>query len=251
MPRLLGHNSYALGDSCYTGPAVGVGPRHAHVVTCATSYDDGHRHHLSMAGTDDADQAKAAAVLRQMRRSLSRWLRVRRALDQYIAGDRPAPILGRRARPLPPRVAKVGLQQDRFRTEQDLANQLYALLQDCGIPAIQLPSPDVSKDSEAAVKLATIAVAGKTPDEVPAAQAQGIVWFALAIPAAAVVLMWSYYVKSKADAAAEAERLRCIQAGACTDYGFWLKWAAVAGLGWFAWDKMGVRDIVARKSRSV
>jgi hypothetical protein len=51
-------------------------------------------------------------------------------------------------------------------------------------------------------------------------------------------------VKTAADVAKEREHYACIQAGACTDYGFWLKWAGIGTLAYFAWNDMGVGDMV-------
>jgi hypothetical protein len=57
-------------------------------------------------------------------------------------------------------------------------------------------------------------------------------------------------IKSSADIAKDHEEKACIMAGACTDYGFWFKAGGLFALAWFAWEKLGVRDLVAKKGRS-
>jgi len=197
-------------------------------------------------GDTPADKKKAEASLKQMQGGLKKWLKFRKRMNEYVAGQLQAPALFRRAKPLPAAVVARTLRGDRYADEQDLAETLYALLTECGADPSALPAPDVAKDPDAAVKLAHIAVQGKTPSEASSPQAQGIVWFVLAIPAAAVVLVISQIVKSKADVAKHKEEMRCIQSGACTDYGFWLKVGAVATISWLAWDKFGLREAVRK-----
>lgn len=196
-----------------------------------------------------ASKREAEAALKQMKRSLRAWLKYRQKLDDYAAGRVEAPVLFRRAKPLPPQVVRATLRSERFEGEQDLANTLRGLLIETGCP-ISLPSSDVRRDPDAAVKLARIAIAGKCPGEAPA-QGMGIVWFALAIPVAGIVLVISQFIKSRADVEKERERLRCIQAGACTDAGFWLKVGAVATVSWLAWAKLGLREVVEKQKRRI
>jgi hypothetical protein len=172
-------------------------------------------------------------------------------MDNYVAGNVKAPALLRNpgAKPLPPAVVGSTLRAERYANEADLARQLYQLLVECGLDASSLPRPDVARDPDAAVKLAKIAISGKSPAEVSAPQAQGLAWFVLAIPVAGAALVISQYIKSKADVAMEQERLRCIESGACTDSGFWLKVASIAVIGWLAWDKMGLREAVNKRTR--
>lgn len=140
----------------------------------------------------------------------------------------------------PPGLLKAQLRSGRRRTEQTLANHLHALLSEV-FDAAQLPSPDVTRDPDAAVKLAQIAVSGQLPGESQTPSETGFVWL---WPAVIVVGMVLYTIttaiRSQADVAKEEERLRCIREGACTDYGFWLKVGSIAFLGWFAWEKLGV-----------
>ena len=189
-------------------------------------------------------QAQAERAIKAMRRSLKGWLKDRARMDAYVAGKIKPPSFFRApgAKPLPPAVVGASLRQDRFASEQDLATMLYGLLSEMGIAA--LPAPNVAKDPDAAVKLAKIAIAGRTPSEGP--EPQGIVWFALAIPIAGVVIIASQFITSRAEVAKEQERIRCIESGACTDYGFWLKVGAIATVGWIAWDKLGLREKVKK-----
>jgi hypothetical protein len=203
-------------------------------------------------GADEAaDQRQAEIALKQMQGGLKRWLYYRKRMDDYVAGKIKPPVLFRRAKPLPPAVVGATLRRDRLASEQDLAETLYALLTECGADGSSLPAPNVANDPDAAVKLAKIAIAGKTPSEATSAQAQGILWFVLAIPVAGVVLVISQYIKSKADVEKEKEHMRCIESGACTDSGFWLKVGAVAVVGWLAWDKFGLREAVERGKRKL
>lgn len=204
----------------------------------------------AMGSTDTpSDKQRAEAALRQMQRSLRGWLTYRRRMDNYVAGRVTPPMLFRRAKPLPPSAVAATLRRDRYRGEQDLADTLHALLVETGCPAAALPASNVASDPDAAVKLAEIALAGKCPSEATVMQATGIVWFALAIPIAGVVLVISQMIKSKADVEKERERLRCIEAGACTDSGFWLKVGAIAVTGWLAWDKFGLREAVEKRTK--
>jgi hypothetical protein len=51
-------------------------------------------------------------------------------------------------------------------------------------------------------------------------------------------------IKTAADVAKDKEEKACIQAGACTDYGFWLKAGGVTALLWLAWRELGLREAV-------
>ncbi len=190
-------------------------------------------------------KAQAETALRSMKGSLRSWLSYRKQMDEYVSGKRPAPMLFRApgAAPLPPKVIAQTLTRERAKVEQDLAETLYALLTECGVDAANLPTPSVVTDPNSAAKLAEIAIAGQCPSDVSSPQAQGFIWF-IVIPVAGIVLLLSQMIKSKAEVAKEAERMRCIESGACTDYGFWLKIASITVVGWIAWDKFGVRERV-------
>jgi hypothetical protein len=66
----------------------------------------------------------------------------------------------------------------------------------------------------------------------------------------AVFLAVTQAISSAADVAKDHEEKACIQAGACTDYGFWLKAGGIAMLAWLAWNKLGGREIFTRKGGS-
>ncbi len=51
-------------------------------------------------------------------------------------------------------------------------------------------------------------------------------------------------IKTAADVAKDSEEKACIMAGACTDYGFWLKAGGVTALAWFAWRELGLGDTI-------
>jgi hypothetical protein len=172
-------------------------------------------------------QEQAWRALKGMRRSLRSWLTYRKRMDEYAAGQvGPAAIRRPGVRPLPAGAVAATLRSERFATEQDLANKLYALLIEAGVT--ELPAPDVEADPNVAVKLATIAITGPIATS---PEAQGIIWF-VAIPVVGVVLVLTQLIRSKADVAKEQERIRCIQSGACTDYGFWMKAASVIAIGY-------------------
>lgn len=192
-----------------------------------------------------ATKAQAEAAIKSMRGSLRGWLKVRQRMDDYAAGrTKPA-----RRGAVPPSVVRQTLKRDRLAGEQSLAETLHGLLMEAGLDPASIPAPDVASDPDAAVKLARIALAGKTPSEVKAPQAQGFVWFLIAIPVAGIVLVISQMIKSKAEVQKEQEHIRCIESGACTDSGFWLKIGAITLTAWLAWDKFGLREAVKKRRK--
>jgi len=166
--------------------------------------------------------AETKRELDRAKRSLERWLSYRTK-----AGSSPA------------------LRAARADDEQALAKYLHTLLTRAGFQTAELPVPNVAVDPEAAVKLASLVILGETPGAVP----QGMIWF-LVVPVAALAWVISRAIQSQADLAAEKERLRCIEAGACTDSGFWMKAGAVAIIGWLAWDKFGLKEAAGRLQRT-
>lgn len=192
-----------------------------------------------------AQQAKGE--LAKMRRSLMRWLKFRATNDQIAAGQGAAiksPLLKRPGAVTPSAaVMSLRLARQRQATEAELATQLYDLLAEVFDPT-SLPNPDVTANPNAAVQLARIAIAGKLPAEAAAPGAQaGWVWpVVIVVGAIAIVAMTA--IKSSADTAQNQEEIACIEAGKCTDSGFWLKFGAVAVVGWIAWDKMGLGEAI-------
>lgn len=194
--------------------------------------------------SQNAQQAKAE--LAKMRRSLARWLKFRGMNDKIAsgqAGSLPSPIL-RRPGSVPPAAAVMLLKLSRQRqaTEADLAAQLYQLLAEVFDPQ-SLPNPDIAVNPGAAVQLANIAIAGQLPSaNAPTAQGSWVWPVVIIVGAIAIVAMTA--IKSSADNAQNAEEIACIEAGKCTDSGFWLKFGAIAVVGWIAWDKMGLGEAV-------
>lgn len=184
-------------------------------------------------------QAAAKRELARMKRSLKSWLRYRRKNDRVARGEIKARV--------PAYLAARTLQRDRdYAGEQKLADDLYVLLSQLHNPA-ELPVPDVAADPNAAVKLATIAITGTLGAEASGPQAQGIVPLVIMVAGGVLLLTATSFISNRAEVQKEKERLKCIRDGACTDYGFWLKAASVAVLGYFVWEKTGLGKKVKRK----
>lgn len=188
------------------------------------------------------ENAHAKKEIRRLRRSLKGWLEFRKRNDEVAAGLRKARISQETAAERLPQVRDWAL-------EQRMALELHALLGEI-FDSSKLPSPDISKDPQAAVKLAQIAVSGKLPEEATSPSPQGMIWL---WPAAVVVGLLLVTIMTKissdADVAKEKERLECIKTGACTDYGFWLKVGGIALGAWIVWDKFGLREAVGGKKK--
>jgi len=183
---------------------------------------------------------KAAAELARMRSSLSGWLKYRALNDRVMAGT------ARTRTPLAYAQRVVASQRD-LATEQDLANKLHALL-DVVMQGHDLPNADLRSNPAGAVQLAQIAIAGGTQVASPTA-AGGLFtgahpWLWPVLIVGGLLLTVTTAIKTAADVAKDREEKACIQAGACTDYGFWLKAGGVAALAWFAWTQMGGREAV-------
>jgi len=184
-----------------------------------------------------AEKSKAQRRIKTMRRSLKGWLKARKLNDEAAMGKVKAKV--------PPHVLAKTLPMARdWALEQQLAVQLHGLLSEF-MDASQLPNPDITKDPNAAVKLAEIAVDGKLPSEVSKPSSQGV-WPVLFIwPAVILVGIVAFTIMAKissdADVAKHKEEELSIRSGARTDSGFWLKMAGIAVVGWIAWDKLGVK----------
>lgn len=182
------------------------------------------------------DVQRARVELDRMRGSLKGWLKYRTLNDAVAAGNAPTTK--------PREYARMVVSQSRdWAAEQKLAKQLYTLLAEV-MPDAQLPQPDLSTNPRAAVQLAQIALDGGAQLSSPEAQG-AIAWWWPAIIAGAALLTITTIVKTSADVAKEKERIACVQAGACTDYGFWLKAGGVAALVWVAWS-MGLGERVRK-----
>ena len=184
----------------------------------------------------------AAAELAAMRSSLSSWLKYRMLNDQVLAGTKAVTKV-----PLAYAQRVIATSRD-LAVEQDLATKLSALLSEV-MPDVQLPSADLRTNPRAAVELANIAIVGGSPTAAQGAPT-GVgslsathPWLWPVLIVGGLLMAITTAIKTSADLAAEKERLACIQAGACTDYGFYLKMGGLAMLGYVAW-KNGVGDLV-------
>jgi len=178
---------------------------------------------------------EAKATLDRMKRSLKGWLKYRRINDEVLAGKRSTKI--------PQAVAIQRLREGRdWAGEQKLANELYMLLSEVHDSKV-LPKPNLKSDPGAAVKLANIVITGKLPTGVSAPIEQGILPL-LVVPAGLIYFMFAKKVNSDADVQKEKERMECIKAGACTDYGFWLKWGVLGLAGVLVYVN---RDAIMKK----
>lgn len=156
--------------------------------------------------------AQTKAELKRLQGSLRKWLKFRKGRDEMAAGTRPSRV--------PPRVlAKTLVETRDWAHEQRIALRLHALLSEI-MDANTLPNPDVSKDPNAAVKLAELVVSKKLTTELPAPQAQGILpLLALPIVALAGFATIAFIVSSNNDAelAAQKERQQyCLERGPLT-----------------------------------
>ena len=172
----------------------------------------------ALAGTE-VSKSQALSELGRMKRSLRGWLKARQRNDAIASGNLKTK--------LPPDVARQRILDGRdWEGEQKLANDVYMLLAHI-YPDARLPSPSVESDPNAAVALVTIALKG-LPESASSPQAQGII----PLLVAGVVLMsimsgttaWADVQKAKEDR-------MCKESGACTDWGFWLKWSGIAMVG--------------------
>lgn len=187
--------------------------------------------------------SRAAAELQRMRGSLASWLKYRALNDQVASGA------ARVKRPQ----ASAQVRAMRATAEQELATKLSALLS-AVMPGAPLPSPSLQEDPQAAVKLATIAIQGGASVSSPTATggifSGGPPWLWPALIVGGVLLAVTTAVKTAADVAKDREEKACIMAGACTDYGFWLKAGGIVAIAWFAWREMGLRNVLTGKGGS-
>lgn len=180
---------------------------------------------------------QAARELARMRGSLAAWLKVRALNDRVLAGTAPV------RRPLGYAQRVIAGARDP-ELEQDLATKIHALL-GVVMKGQPLPNPDVAENPRAAVQLAQIALLGGASVSAPTATGgllggHPYLWPALIV--AGVLLVVTTAIKTAADVAKDREEKACIEAGACTDYGFWLKAGGIAMAAWVAWTQMGGRE---------
>lgn len=189
----------------------------------------------------------AAAELARMRRSLAAWLRYRTLNDRVLAGT------AKVRKPLAYAQRVVASGRD-MAAEQDLATKLSALLGRL-LPGQPLPGADLSVNPQGAVQLAQIALTGASVTSSPTATggifgAGGHPWMWPVLIVGGLLLLATTAIKTAADVAKDQEEKACIEAGACTDYGFWLKAGGLVALAWFAWEKLGVKGAFNKKGGS-
>jgi len=189
-----------------------------------------------------SDVQQAATELAKMRRSLAGWLKFRLINDQVLAGT-----ITKIKKPLPYAQRVVTAHRD-MQNEQDLATKLYTLLSQL-MPGQTLPNANVAANPDAAVQLAQIALTGSMP-ATPTATS-GIFsgsaqhpWLWPVLIVGGLLLVVTSAIQTSADVAKNQEQTACIEAGACTDYGFWLKAGGILVIGWFAWRELGLGDVV-------
>lgn len=186
-----------------------------------------------------SDVAHARTKLKRMRRVLVKWLELRALTDKVASGALTTKKPNARA------IAEAQVAQ-RPTTEIRLAKKLHALLSTIE-PDVSLPNPE---EPNAAVAMAIFAIDGKMPgDGATKGGMSGIggaahPWMWPALIVGGLLLAVTTAIHSAADVVKDREEKACIQAGACTDYGFWLKAAVIVGGAWFVWEKLGVGDKV-------
>lgn len=179
----------------------------------------------------------AARELQKMRVSLAAWLKYRELNDRVLAGTLVT------KKPLA-YAQQVVASARSAAADQDLANKLRALLS-VVMPGQQLPS--------GVVQLAQLAIAGDRQVMEPTAQGgilssvggaltSGPGWLWPVLIVGALIVTVTTVIKTSADVAKDREHKACIMAGACTDYGFWLKVGGGLLAGWLVWDKFGGRE---------
>lgn len=187
---------------------------------------------------------RAAAELARMRGALTGWLKYRTLNDRVMAGT------AKVRKPLSYAQRVVASGRD-MAAEQDLASKLYALL-GAVMQGQTLPNADLRSNPQGAVQLAQIALMGGTQVASPVATgglggmfgAAGHPWLWPVLIVGGLLITVTTAIKTAADVAKDREEKACIEAGACTDYGFWLKAGGVLALAWFAWTHAGGREMV-------
>ena len=192
---------------------------------------------------------QAAAELARMRAALAAWLRFRTLNDRVLAGTAPV------RKPLAYAQRVVASGRD-LAAEQDLANKLHALLA-VVMAGQSLPNADLRSNPLGAVQLAQVALMGGASVSGPVATGGiftgGHPWLWPALIVGALLVTVTTAIKTAADVAKDREEKACIEAGACTDYGFWLKAAGIGAILWFAWKEMGGKELLhslTKKGRS-
>lgn len=194
---------------------------------------------MAQALVSKSDVQKARAELGRMRGSLSAWLKYRELNDAVVAGKAST------SKPRAFAVAVIEQSRDQ-QAEQKLAKQLYVLLAET-MPGVELPDANLQVNPDGAVQLARLALYGPPAKGNQAQGAWYTSWPVLIV--GGLLLSVTTVVTSMADVAKEREHYACVRAGACTDYGFWLKAGGIAALLYVAWH-LGAGERVKRYLKS-
>lgn len=178
--------------------------------------------------------AAAKRELAKMKSALKSWLKYRQRVDEVATGKRKGKV--------PPGLAAKMMSRD-YEGEKKLAKDLWVLLSEM-YDTQSLPDPN---QPNAAVALAKITIAGELGKNTEGPQAQGFIPILIVTVGAVLLLSITTFIKNRAEVQKEKERLECIKVGACTDTGKWVKIAVVGAAVWFAWEKLGVKEWVAKK----
>jgi len=190
---------------------------------------------MTQAIVSKSDVQRAKVELDRMKGSLRGWLKFRTLNDAVAAGTAPTTKPRAFAR-------EVVTQSRDWAYEQKLAKQLYVLLSET-LPGVQLPDPNVTVNPQAAVQLAKIAIDGPPASSPQAQGAWYTSWPVLIV--GGLLLAITTTIRTVAEVAKDREEKACIQAGACTDSGFWLKVGGISMLVYIAWQ-MGLGERVKK-----
>jgi len=185
-----------------------------------------------MAGTiTTRDVTKARAELDRMKVSLGKWLKYRTLNDQAMRGTAPSKVGPGAARQIVGRRRSSG-------AERKLAAHLHALLSELE-PDATLPDPTAPG---AAVALAKSALSPSLITGGSSSSGMGSIpgWVWPVAIVTGLLLAVTTAIKSQAEVQLAQEKTACIEAGACTDDSFWLKWGAIAFVAWLVWKELGV-----------
>jgi hypothetical protein len=232
--------------------------QHFYMVTPGARLDvgpTGGLYETAMAGEDEAIAAKSDAdaqvaalepdgavaakrAIQRMKRSLKGYLKIRKKLTDLMSGKRKGNI--------PASLARDIIDLDPV-GEQKLASDLYILLSEVHDPAsLPLPSAD------SVVALAKIAINGEVGQAADKPVAQGFLPILILAGAGVIILTITSFISNRADVQKKKLEVQCEQAGECRRTSETVLWVVgiMAG-GWFAWNRMGLKQKFGGKSRSV
>jgi hypothetical protein len=203
---------------------------------------------MASTGISATDVKQAAAELAAMRASLRKWMKYRALNDQVLSGT-----ITKIRKPLGYGQRVISGSRDTA-LEQDMADKLTALLE-VVMPDAQLPDSNLSNNPDAAMQLAQIAITGESTSLAQPTATSGVLtshpWLWPVLIVGGLVLITTTAIRSAADVAAQREQDACIEAGACTDSGLWLKIGGIAIAAYVAWNMLGLKEMVEKHKRRV